>query len=299
MKWINTVEAATEVEQAGNKGQWRIGDAIIRDLKENGLQFGSRTEGKIIEIKDDVFRDCATKLADRGIEHNGNPYDSKYVRRLFQAALAFERDDRNPKYSWDAHREAGTPANLKKAAAALRVIGKSVSIYNVRALISHWAEEADAERKKELAKAKAKKDAAKKKKAKASEDKLATKDKAARDEADKRREEAQREIDEAKDAIKELGSPPPFNADLDVDTSDVSALERWAVYLSITQHTLMMKREAKKTLKDVERLAKVLTASEQQTIADGCNEVIAILEEINNVVKRPARKFAAIAGGRS
>jgi hypothetical protein len=302
MRWINTIEVAAEVEQTGTKGRWRIGDAIIKDLKDNNLlqksdaYMGSPYEGQI-EVS--TFTDCAEKLQARGIEHNGNPYSHQYLRDLFQTAYAYSRDDRNAKYSWDAHREAGSPANLKKAAAALNKLDKTVTIYNVRNLISHWASEADAERRKELERAKAKKKVAKAKKAKASEDKLATKDKSEREAAEKRRQEAQREIEEATREIKETGSPPPFNADLDVDTTDVNALERWAVYMGITAHTMVMKREAKKTLKELAKIANLLTNDEQQTIADSCNEIIGLLEEINTLVKRPAKRLAAIQGGKS
>ena len=301
MKWINTVEAITEVEQAGTKGQWRIGDAIIKDLKENGIQFRGETE-KIPEVTGDAFEDLATKLAEKGIEngHSGKPYTVPYMRLLFQTAYSYPRDERNPKYSWTVHREAGTPDNLKKAVTALKKISKTISQENVNALIGHWAEELDHQRRAAVAKAKDKKSEAKKKKAKAAEDKLATKDKKVRAEADAAREAAQREIEEANAAIKELGAPPPFNADLDVDVDDVSSLERWALLLGIHAHTLIMKREAKKALAAVGKIAALLTETEKQSIADGCNGIIAILEDINEAVKRPVRaSLRGIQGGKA
>lgn len=298
MRWNNTVDTVVEVEQAGSKGQWRIGDAIIKDLKEEGY-FASRNDETIPEIEGDVFEECAGKLAERGVEREGKPYSVLHIRNLFRTAYVFPRADRNDKYSWSVHVEAGTPDNLKNAVTALRKISKSINKDNVRALIKHWTEEADAKRRAEVATAKAKKDAATNKKKKAAEERLATKDKAVHAQADAARAEAQQEIKEAEATIKELGGPPPFNSDLDVDTSDVSALERWAVMLGIYAHTLAMKREAKKMIKAIGKIAASLTEDEKQSVADGCNEIIALLEGINESVKRPVRKLAAIQGGKA
>jgi hypothetical protein len=60
-----------------------------------------------------------------------------------------------------------------------------------------------------------------------------------------------------------------------------------------------MKREAKKMLKDVGVLAKHLTNSEQEEVSDSVSEIVAILEEINTLANRPARKYPVIAGGRA
>lgn len=299
MRWVNTLEAINDVEQAGTKGQWRIGDAIIKDLKEEG-HFASRNDETIPDIEGDVFEECAERLAEKGIEHNGKPYSGLHIRNLFRAAYVFPRADRNDKYSWSVHAEAGTPENLKNAVTALRKISKTISKDNVRALIGHWAEEADEQRQKAVAKAKATKTEAKEKKAKASEKKLASKDSKVRAQADAARVEAQREIEEAEATIKELGAPPPFNSDLDVDTSDVSSLERWALLLGIHAHTLVMKREAKKALAAVGKIATLLTENEKQSIADGCNGIITLLEQINEAVKRPVRaSLRQIQGGRA
>jgi hypothetical protein len=300
MRWVNTIETVSEVEQAGAKGQWRIGDAVTKDLKENDLLQKKDSEiVKLAPIKNSVFLDCAEKLREKGIEHKGKPYSAPYIRALFQTAYAFERDERNPKYSWDVHREAGTPLNLKNAIVALRKTEKPITETNVRAIHSHWAEEAATKRKKSNTEARTKKKAGKAKLAKASQRKLAATTEEEKTQAEQERQEAKREIAEQTAIIVATGSPPPFNADLDVDTSDVSALERWAKYLAITAHTSKMKQEAKKMLKGLERIANLLEDSEQQTIADGCNDIIAILEEINTLVKRPARKLAAIQGGKS
>lgn len=299
MKWTNTIEVVAEVEQTKAKGQWRIGDAAIKDLKDNGYlgnadQFAGRTE-----IENAVFTDCAEKLAERGIEHNGKAYDASYIRRLFQTSFAFPRDERNPKLSWETHNEAGTPGNLKNAATALRKMGKTLTKYNVRDVISHWAEEAAAKRRKDHEAAIAKKQAAKAKKAKASADKLRTKDEEKRAAAEAERQAAQKEFEEAVAAVKATGTPPAFNADFDVDTTDASELMRLALYLGLTVHVNTMKRAAKNMLKDVGVIAKHLTDSEQQEVADSVNEIIGILEDINALAKRPVRKLAAIQGGRA
>jgi hypothetical protein len=296
MKWINTVETIAEVEQAGTKGQWRIGDAIIRDLKDEGLLQNQVDSDGIPEIKGGVWEECTTKLAEKGIENagTGKPFAYQYIGILFRTAYAFPRDERNAKFSWSVHRFAGTPQNLKNAITALRKVDKKVSTPNVAALIEHWADEADAKRQRELEKAKAKKTAAKKKKVTATEDKLATKDGAEREAAEARRQEAQREIEEATAVIKQAGGPPPYNANLDVDTSDVGALERWALYLGITANAMHMKQVAKKTLKEVEKVAHLLSNTEQQHIADGCNEVIEIMEHINKLVKRANPKLRVV-----
>ena len=216
MKWINTVETIAEVEQAGTKGQWRIGDAIIRDLKDEGLLQNQVDSDGIPEIKGGVWEECTTKLAEKGIENagTGKPFAYQYIGILFRTAYAFPRDERNAKFSWSVHRFAGTPQNLKNAITALRKVDKKVSTPNVAALIEHWADEADAKRQRELEKAKAKKTAAKKKKVTATEDKLATKDGAEREAAEARRQEAQREIEEATAVIKQAGGPPQ---DVDAD----------------------------------------------------------------------------------
>jgi hypothetical protein len=299
IKWNHTVEVITEVETAKAKGQWKIGDAIIKDLKDHGYLGSDAHLGGPSEIENTVFSDCTEKLAEKGIEHNGKPYDANYLRQLFQTAYAFPRDERNSKYSWDAHHEAGSPTNLKNAATALRKMDKTVTIYNVRDVIKKWSNDAAAVRHKAHEEALAKKDAAKKKKAAASAEKLRTKDETKRAEAEAARVAAQKEFDEAKAAIKATGSPPPFNADIDVDVTDTSELVRLALYLGLTVHVNNMKREAKKMLKDVGVLAKHLTNSEQEEVSDSVSEIVAILEEINTLANRPARKYPVIAGGRA
>jgi hypothetical protein len=298
MRWNHTIEVITDVETAKAKGQWRIGDALIKDLKDNGY-LGNDVQKPWASIDSSVFTDCAAKLAEKGIEHNGQPYSNTYVRDLFQAAYAFPRDERNPKYSWYAHANAGTPKNLKNVAAVLKKLGKTVTKYNVEDVISKWSGDARVEREKEHDAAVAKKEAAKEKKAKASADKLRTKDEAKRAEAEKRRQEAQREFEEAKAAIKESGGKLPYNADFDVDPNDVGALEQMVIFLAITAHITVIKRETKKMLVDVQKAAKVLTAHEQQEVADGVSDITAILDQINDLVNRPKRKVSVIQGGRA
>jgi hypothetical protein len=297
MKWSNTVETIIEVEQIGRKAQWRIGDAIIKDVKEAGLLQKSDAQcDRHTGIKNSVFTECAEALAAKGVESiKGNEYSGSHVRRLFETAYAFDRDERNSKISWECHRIAGTPANFKKAVATLRKLGKTISHYHVRDLISHWEAEAKAKRSKKKTEATAKKKKAKVEKKKVTEELLKTdpQDVAAREALTKRREELQQVIDDATKDIRENSGTPP-TTDLDVDTDDVGALERWAVYLTITQHTMRMKAEAKKMLADVAKISKLLTNSEQQTIADGCNGVIEILDEINELVKRPKPKLSVV-----
>ena len=178
-------------------------------------------------------------------------------------------------------------------------MGKTVTIYNVRDVIAHWAEEADAKRRKAHADAQAKKKSAKEKKAAASADKLRTADETKRAEAETRRQEAQKEYDEAVAAVKASGAPLPFNKDFEVDVTNTSELVRLSLYLGLTVHVNDMRRVAKSMLKDVNVIAKHLTDAEQDEIAAGCTEIMSILEQISALAKRPVRKLASIAGGRA
>jgi hypothetical protein len=299
MRWNHTIEVITEVEQTKTKGQWKIGDAVIKDLKDNDYLGNDAQLGRLTEIETSVFADCSEKLAEKGIEHNGKPYSAVYIRVLFQAAFSFPRDERNPKYSWDAHNEAGTPTNLKNAVTVLRKLGKTVTIYNVRDVIAKWAADAVAGREKEHDAAVAKKKAAKQKKARASADKLRTTDETKRSEAEKARQEAQKEYDDAVNAIKASGGRLPYNTDFEVDPNDVGELERLALYLGISIHVTDLKNVAKKMLIDVRKLASRLTAEEQQEIADGVSEITVILDQINDLVEKPKRKVSVIQGGRA
>jgi hypothetical protein len=294
MRWTNTISTAADFEQAQAKGQWKIGDAIIRDLKENNVLDKS---GELGRAQTEIFSECSEALRAKGIEHNGKGYETGYVRSLFLTAFNFPAADRNLKFSWDTHCEAGTPETLKKAATALRKIGKTITKYNVRDLVGHWVEEADRTRRTTVKDAKSKKDTAKAKKAKAAEDALKAKTTAEREEALTRRKAAQREIKEATATILEAGSAPPFNPDL-VDTEDTSALQRWAIYMGILAHTERMKTEAKKALADVTRMVADLSDGEREHIEEGCKEVITIVDKINALVKRQPT-LSSIKGGKS
>lgn len=293
MKWTNTVEAVIEIERAGTKGQWRIGDAIVKDLREAG--FGKANE-KVNEINRGDFSELAERLKDKGIAPKR--YSPQHCKLLLNTALSFDRNERDERYSWSVHRMAGTPANLKKAIAALHKVDKKITPDNILSITDHWRDQADAERRKRLAKARADKEKAKADKAKASRDKLATRDPDKRAAADDAIEEAKRQIKETTRAIKEAGGPPPFNADLNVDTSDISELRAWAIYFDIVLHTREMERQAKLTIAGVSKVADHLSEDQQQEIADGCNRIIDVLKSINELVKRPAHRLAAIQGGK-
>lgn len=291
MKWTNTVETIVSVEQSKAKGQWQIGDAIKKDL---ALAPGAKTQEDIpYAQKGNTFAECGEKLEAMGYYK----YGAQHLAKLYHTAIAFPRNDRNPDYSWDTHYEAGTPENLKNAATALRKVKKTVTKYNVRDIISHWSEEADTNRKAAVVEARAKKAKAKKEKAQASEEKLSAKDQAAKDKAEERRQEAQRQIEEAVDTIRTNGGPRKFNTNIEVDTDDIGALERWAVYIGVIAHTTIVKREVKKALKDLISIAKHLSDVEQQEIADSYNEIITISQDINELVKRPVRRLTVHQGG--
>ena len=283
MKWENTIETVVKTEKAHTKGQWQIGDALKRDLQNRAI-----LETENIPLT--TFAECGDKLGELGHDKYGAPF----LARLYHTAIAFSPSDRNPDFGWTVHDRSGTPANFKKVVAALRKMGKKVTEVNVMELINVWAEEAREERRQAAAAAKKKEAAAKADKKKASEDKLAAKDAAARAEAEKRRQAAIAAIDEAKAEIRENGGPK-HRIDLDVNTSDVDQLERWAIYMSVTAHTSRMKKEAKKTLVDVRRISDRLSANEQAIIVTGVEEIIALLEQINTVV-RPT--LTAIEGGK-
>ena len=182
----------------------------------------------------------------------------------------------------------------------LRKLGKTVTKYNMYDVISKWAGDKSAERAKDHDAAVAKKQAAKEARAKASADKLRTKDEAKRAEAEARRQQAQREYDEAKAAIKASGGKLPYNAEFEVDPNDVGALEQIVLFLGITVHITVVKREAKKMLVDVQKMAKILAPHEQQAIADGVAEITTILDQINKLVDRPSKpRLPVIQGGRA
>ena len=67
MKWTNTIEAVADVEQSKAKGQWRIGDAAIKDLKDQGYLGNASELGGPTQIETSVFVDCTEKLAEKGI----------------------------------------------------------------------------------------------------------------------------------------------------------------------------------------------------------------------------------------
>jgi hypothetical protein len=275
MKWTNTVETVVAVEQAQAKGQWRIGDAVRKDL--------TISPGEIDSNLLSFLEECAAKLEEKGYDR----YDKKYLHRLYLVAASFPPSERDNRYSWDVHSEAGTPENLKKVAVALRKVGKTVTKYNVRDLIGHWADQLAEQRRKENAKAISKKTDAKQKKAKASADKLVAKTQAEKDEAEERRQQAQEEIDEAKATIRETGMPLPKATDFDVDVSDVNALRQWAIFMGITAHIAVVKREYKKSIKELAEVASLLSEDQRKQIADGWNDIVAGANAILAAVDYP------------
>jgi hypothetical protein len=300
MKWTNTIEVAGEVERAGAKGQWQIGDAIYKDLKENkALDSRQRAvpAGAPPKIKGASLKPCADVLAAKGIEHKGKPYTIKYLHDLFRTAWCFDDDERNPKYSWDIHQDAGHPTNLKKAITALHKTGEPVTRANVRSVMKLWREEATRKRKQKLTTARNTKEKAKADKVKATKDRLAAKDDTARNEAERRRQQAIKEIETAKKEMAANIGAPPFNAELKVDVTDVNALERLAVYMVVGARATRMMKLAEATLADISKVSKALTAAEQQGIADGCDAIISILNNIKEIVERPTSRLVVHRGG--
>jgi hypothetical protein len=77
MKWTHTVETVAEVEQAGAKGQWRIGDALAADLADfvdaeryrpNRKLSGNKGSHALhkFRVPPEAFKDCSEQLAKRG-----------------------------------------------------------------------------------------------------------------------------------------------------------------------------------------------------------------------------------------
>jgi hypothetical protein len=70
------IETVTEVELSKAKGQRRIGDAIIKDLKDSGALENASQNRTDFGAE---FDECTQKLAERGVEYDGKPYDSEII----------------------------------------------------------------------------------------------------------------------------------------------------------------------------------------------------------------------------
>ena len=92
--------------------QWTIGDALREDI--------SVGDGK------PKFSECAKVLRSVGF----TDYNPHRLNVLYKTAERFPKADRDPAISWEAHKEARHPENLRRAAQELRDIGKTVNEIN-------------------------------------------------------------------------------------------------------------------------------------------------------------------------
>jgi hypothetical protein len=275
-KWTNTIETVVKIEAAQAKGQWQIGDALEKDLRDRTIP-----KEKIPKIPRGIFEECGKRLAAMGYRQ----YNAAHLAQLYRTAKAFKPAERTD-YNWDIHRRAGTPSNLKRLVAALKKFKKDITGENVQSLREQWTEEAKEARQKIADAAAKKKDAARNRKTKATEDLLAAKDKEAKAKARKEREDAIKEIDELTETIKENTGAPPVNTDLDVNVEDVNSLRRWAVYLRIKMRISKMSKEANDALEDVTQITSMLSENERDAVEKGCTEILGILEKIMAVADR-------------
>jgi hypothetical protein len=278
-KWTNTIDIVVKVETAQAKGQWQIGDALKKDL---GVDVDPEKD-----IPRSVFDGCGDKLKALGYPN----YKAGQLAKLYRTSKAFKPQDRNPKYAWDIHFEAGTPANLKKLITALNKFSKPISGDNVHGLRVKWAEEAKEARRKLADAAAKKKDAASERKKKATEDLLAAKDKEAKAKAQKEREAAIKEIAELTETISKNTGTPPLNTDLDVNVEDVNSLRRWAVYLRVKMRIGKIEKEANEALKEVTQIANMLSENERDVVEKGCTLILDIIENILAVADRRKKSF--------
>jgi ParB-like nuclease domain len=267
MRWTNTVETVVEVEASQAKGQWKIGDAIAKDLDLTAAVK-----------KGEVYAECANVLEQKGFDK----YTPQYLRILHCTAEAYPRSERDDRYSWDAHKEAGTPDNLKQAVAALRKLNKTITIYNVRWLMAGWREKASEERRRENEAARREEAAAKNEAAKAAERALAAKNKADKEKAKKDRDEAKQKAKQANQRKKKTSKTPKYNEDVKSDLQDESTLRAMALYFGITMHAKKMQAEANKALMDLDKIAEHLTPVQIKEINDAYQQVIVICQQIKS-----------------
>jgi hypothetical protein len=281
MRWTHTVETVVDVEASQAKGQWRIGDAIAKDLAGTAAVLTAK-----------IYEECAILLAQKGFDK----YTPQYLGFLHRTAEAFPRGERDDRYSWDAHREAGTPENLKQAATALRNLGKTITIYNVRWLMAGWREKAADERRKENEAARREEAAAKKEATKAAERALQAKDKADKDKANEERAAAKQKAKEANERKKQTAATPKYNTDVATDLQDENTLRAMALYFGITMHAKKMQVEANNALTDLDKIAEHLTPVQIKEINDAYQQVIAICQQIKSKA-RGKPHLHAVAGG--
>ena len=282
MQANHTIEAIASAD----KSQWKVGDAIKRDLKEEHPDiFKEISKLSNFDSFPKPPRGFFTERAERAKALGFDQYNASELGKLYHTACAFGPGDRL-EYAWSAHFEAGTPANLKKAATALKKIGKKVTGPDIHHLVGVWADEEAAKRDKKSTKAKDTKKQAETELAKTSEQKLAAKNEAEREAAEQRRQQLLQEIEDADEAIKANGKVTP-RTDFNVDEADPSALEEWAIYLGVVAHTGIMQREGEKALKDLAKLADRLSPEKMKRLADGFNEIIEIANKLNQMVGEP------------
>lgn len=296
MRFTHTIAAVTAVEEAHIKGQWRIGDAIAADLRAAGYVFNPAAGLK--EIPKSVWQECSEQIGK--VQARERDYAPLYCGVLCRTAVTFPRDERNPKYSWDAHAEAGTPNNLREAASALRKlkVPRSVTIYNVRWIMQEWRDKADVERRKANAQARADREKAKEERRKAAEAALKAKDKAAKDAAKKARDAAKQEEQAAKQRVLDTASPPKRNEDVQTSLQEPGTLDVMSIHLGITIRAKQIEKLARETLKEIVRIQDAMTPAMIKEIVTGTARIITVCQEINETINaNKLHRFKVHEGG--
>ena len=284
--WANTIAAITDVEQAGAKGQWRIGDALASDLAAMG--YGKKVKSSTVDdfrkMPKATFKECVEELRARGFDD----YTVEHLRKLHNTARAFSHNERHQEISWATHVCAGTPANLNRAIEALRKLGKTVTPINMQWMMQEWLSEAMNGRREKHAAACVAKAAAKAKGKAAAEKQLAATTEAEKEAAQKERQEAKREAAEAdKQIIATAGAP---RGDINAPMPKIHALEAAAMFLVAGARADKIKKLEKQALDELDQVLDQIGIDTRQRLLENYTRVVDLAHEIVGRLGGPTHK---------
>jgi hypothetical protein len=275
VKFPLTLEAAQDLERLEGRGQWKIGDALLKECGPPGES--SKTDGSRAKL-DAVVQE----LFEHGLE-----YDIRYIASLREVAFNFPKASRDPTVSWSVHRHAQTPEILQ---AIVQGAGKKrITNAYVTDVRDRWTERerAQQERDRKAALEKARRDAEAAEKAEAEARKRAreAEDEAERARLKKEADEARKRKNLAKDTIRENRNAPKKSNKKTTTAPPVGEVGGMAIEAKVIAQALNALAMAKETKKLIGPHAKNLPDDAVAALAETALKAANAWTDVANVVR--------------